>query len=198
MKTRTVVLSILLGGGFLFILCIVACGGLFYSLYKNTDKEISPKIDSLFAAIDNNTFVDTYANETTPAFQQVLSKEKYEQIGRSIKNRLGHLQSKSLVSWNSAQFNMESTINVVYSAKFEKGQGTIQAGFVKSNGQWQLQNFRVNSPEFLNDMASASCPHCGKPCSTEAKFCPSCGKEMVATDNQSDGKNPDSDHFETK
>ena len=54
------------------------------------------------------------------------------------KNRLGHLQSKTLVSWNSQQFNLDTTASVVYSATFEKGQGTIQATFRLMDRQWRV------------------------------------------------------------
>jgi hypothetical protein len=178
-KTRNLVIGIFLGCGFLFIVAVVACGGFFFYMYKNMDKEISPKIDSLFAAINNDTFGDTYATETTPEMRQTTSKENYVQLGCLIKNRLGRLQSKFLVSWNSQQFNLDTTANVVYSATFEKGQGTIQATFKQIDGQWRLLNIRVNSPELLKDMASANCPHCGKPCTPEAKFCPNCGKVIA-------------------
>ena len=182
MKTRTLVIGTLLGCGCLFLVSVVACGGFFIYMYKNADKEISPKIDSLFAAMDKGTFGDTYGTETTPEMQQVFPKEKYEQLGRTVKNRLGRLQSKFLISWNSQQFNLDTTTNVVYTASFEKGQGTIQAGFKLVNGEWRLLNLRVNSPELLKDMASENCPHCGKPCSPEAKFCPNCGKAIAAVE----------------
>jgi hypothetical protein len=179
-RTRTIVIGALLGCTFLFLVAVVACGGFFFYLYTNADKELSPKIDELFAAMDNGTFGDTYNSETTPELRQEISKEKFEQLGRLVKNRLGKLQSKILVSWYSRQLNMETATNVVYAATFEKGQGTIQAGFKLVGGQWRLFNLHVNSPELLKDMASANCPHCGKPCSPDAKFCPNCGKAIAA------------------
>jgi hypothetical protein len=178
-RTRTLVIGSLLGLTCLFVVAVVACGGFFFYMYKNMDKEISPKIDSLFAAMNDGTFADTYDTETTPEFRQAMPKEKYEQLGRTVKNRLGPLQSKFLVSWNSKQFNLDTTADVAYAASFEKGQGTINASFKRSGDEWRLLNIRVTSPELLKDMASENCPHCGKPCAPDAKFCPNCGKAIA-------------------
>ena len=61
---------------------MVACGGFFYYMYKSMDQEISPKIDALFAAIDEGTFGNTYTTETTPEMRQATSKEDYLKLGR--------------------------------------------------------------------------------------------------------------------
>jgi RNA polymerase subunit RPABC4/transcription elongation factor Spt4 len=111
--------------------------------------------------------------------RQTTSKENYEQLGKSIKNRLGKLQSKILVSWNTRQFNAETTTTVVYAATFEKGPGTIEATYKLLDGQWRLVNFRVNSPNLTSDIAAENCPHCGKPMPPDAQFCPNCGKEIT-------------------
>ena len=184
MRTRTLVIGSFLGCGFLLFVCVIACGGFFFYLYNSTDKEITPQVDVLFAAIDNDTFGDTYATETTPEMRQTISKEAYAQLGRTIKNRLGKLQSKTLIIWNSRQFNAETSTNVVYTAVFEKGTGAIQAGFKKIDGHWRLLSFRVESPELSKDLPSAICPHCGKPCTPEAKFCPSCGKAIAEVEEK--------------
>jgi DNA-directed RNA polymerase subunit RPC12/RpoP len=55
----------------------------------------------------------------------------------------------------------------------------LKPGRLRSiDGQWRLVNIRVNSPEFLKDMAAIACPHCGEACPASAKFCPKCGKPL--------------------
>ncbi len=178
MKTKTLVIAIILACIGLFAVLIAACAGVFFLAYKNTDVALSPKIDALFAAIDNDTFSKTYLTETTPEFREAISKEKYEQIGLAVKARLGSLQSKTLMQFNASQFNAHSYMAVNYSASFQKGSGTIRAQFKSVDGEWRLVSFYVDSPEFLKDMATQKCPYCGAPNTATARFCSDCGKSI--------------------
>jgi endogenous inhibitor of DNA gyrase (YacG/DUF329 family) len=182
MKTRTIVISVVLACGGLLVLLVIAGVGIVFYIYSNADTATSPKIDALFAAIDNGTFGQTYLTETTPEFRQALSREKYEEIGRLVKSRLGPLGSKTLTQFNAKWFNGENIMDVVYSATFQKGSATIRASFKSVGGQWRLQGFYVESPEFLKDQATVKCPYCGEPVSLTAKFCPHCGKAIANHD----------------
>jgi hypothetical protein len=181
MKPKSIIILILLLGGGLFLATFGCCAGavfLGYRGYRDTEAAISPKIDGMFQAIDNDRFGKTYELETAPELRQVASKEQYEQLGRTIKTRLGSLKTKSMKSFNARQNNADSYVDVVYSATFEKGSGTIKARLKKSAGDWVFVQFQVDSPEFLKDLAVASCPKCGKPRPANAQFCPACGVEL--------------------
>ena len=178
MKTKTiVVLVLLLGSGLLVSLIALCAGGLFLS-FKAMDTAITPQIDSLFVAIENGKFADTYDTHTTSELQKVASREQYAQIGQMIDTRLGKLKSKSLTRFNIRQMNANQYADVVYNGVFEKGTGTITAKLKKSGDQWLLVAFHVNSPEFTKDLAIGKCPHCGQPHSAGAKFCSKCGKTI--------------------
>ena len=75
MKTRTIVIGIILGCGGLFVVMVAACAGLLFLGFRTTDAAFSPKIDALFAAIDNGTFKDAYyATQTTPEYREGVSQ----------------------------------------------------------------------------------------------------------------------------
>lgn len=160
---------------------IGSCAGLLYIGYKNTDSNVSPKIDAMFSAIENNTFADTYETETAQELRDVASKEQYTALGDAIRVRLGKLESKSLQGFKVRQLNADSYIDVSYNAKFENGKGTIIAKLKKQGSDWKFVTFRVNSPLFEQDIATAKCSSCGEPHTANAKFCPSCGA-AIATD----------------
>lgn len=178
MRTRTIVIGIILACGGLSVIVIAACAGFFFFTFRNMDAAVSPKIDALFAAIDNGTFGDTYATETAPELRQATTRKEWEQLGLAIKTRLGSLKAKKLIQFNIQQFNADRCADVVYSATFEKGSGDIRTRFKSINGEWRLVGFRVNSPEFLKDLSTTACPHCGEACPATAKFCPKCGKPL--------------------
>jgi hypothetical protein len=177
MKSRKplVVIGLACGGGFLVL---AICAGGLYWLYKTADSAVSSKIDALFAMIDNGTFGEAYQTETSPELQKVVSREKWQQIGRVVKQRLGRLCSKSLTQFNVAQFNLSATIKVVYDASFEKGPGTISAQFRTIRGEWRVDSLYVNSSLLVEDAMPHKCSHCGAANPQSAKFCNDCGKPL--------------------
>jgi hypothetical protein len=179
MRSRTIVLGIILACGGLLFVAIAACAGFFFFAFKNMDAALSPKIDALFAAIDNGTFSGKYAAETTAEFKNATSHEQWDQLGSAIKSRLGRLKAKHITRFNVQQFNADQFADVTYSATFEKGSGDIVARFRGVGGEWRLVAFRVNSPEFLKDLAAKACPYCGEACPASAKICPKCGKPLT-------------------
>lgn len=188
MKTNSIILLVLAVFGGLFVTLVVLCAGGLYLSLKTMDTSISPKIDELFVAIEDDKFADTYDTHTTPELQKVASREQYLQIGQTVKTRLGKLKSKSLVRFNMQQMNANRYADVAYNATFEKGSGTITAKLKKVGDQWLLVAFHVNSPEFMKDLATGKCPHCGEPHSTGAKYCSKCGKEI--SPEAKEGKKP--------
>ena len=146
--------------------------------YKTATDSAGPEIDHLFAAIDAGKFGDTYETDTTPEFRAAATKQQYEDIGNAVSACLGRLKSKSLQTFNMQQHNADSLIDVQYNAEFENGKGTIVAKLKKDGDKWKLVSFRVNSPVFQQDLATAKCPKCGAPHAASAKFCPSCGAPL--------------------
>lgn len=174
------------------VLMIAVLAAVLYYGYRNADATISPKIDSLFATIADGSFADGYEAETTQAFRDVTTEEQYAAIGKAIKLRLGELKSKSLQSVMMKQHNTTATIEVAYSAVFQKSTGTILATFEKQDNVWKIRAFRVNSPAFQKDLLTEECPQCGEPHAANAAFCPSCGIELPkkAIEEESEDSEP--------
>jgi hypothetical protein len=179
MKTQSIIALVLVIAGGLFLSVVALCAGSLFFTFRAMDSSISPMIDELFVAIDDDKFAETYDTHTTPEFRKVASREQYVQIGQTIKTRLGKLKSKTMSRFNVQQRNANQFADVVYSGTFENGTGTISAKLRKVGDQWQLVAFHVNSPEFTKDLATAKCHHCGQPHAADAKFCPKCGKPLT-------------------
>ena len=180
MKTQSIIALVLVLVGGLFLSVVVLCAGSLFFAFRAMDSSISPMIDELFVAIEDDKFAETYDTHTTPEFQKVASREQYVQIGQMIKTRLGKLKSKTMSRFNVQQRNASQFADVAYNGTFEKGTGTITAKLRKVGDRWQLVAFHVNSPEFTKDLVTAKCPHCGQPHTADAKFCPKCGKALTA------------------
>lgn len=179
MKTKSIVALVLVLVGGLFLSLIALCAGTLFLSFREMDSSISPMIDELFVAIENDKFAETYDTHLTPEFQKVATRDQYVQIGQMIKTNLGELKSKKLVRFNVQQMNANRTADVTYNGTFEKGAGTITVKVKKAGDKWLLVAFHVNSPEFVKGMATAKCPHCGEPHKADAKFCSKCGKPIA-------------------
>lgn len=173
---------ILLGCGGLLVVTIASCAGLAFYMYKNADATISPRIDTILAAMQRDDFGDTYLTETTPELRQVASLEQYEQLGARVRTRLGALKSKSMTNVSMRQLNANTYTDVGYTAVFEKGTGSIVARLQKIDGNWLFTSLNINSPQFEKDFATTNCPKCSEPIRPVAKFCPACGAALVTAE----------------
>lgn len=190
MSNGKIIAAVAAGTGCLGIVAIVACGGLLYMGYRTASTSVGPEIDRMFAAIDNGAFVQTYETATTQEFRKVTSKDQYADIGKAVSARLGRLESKSLKSFNMRQHNADSYVDVIYDARFEKDNGQIVAKMKRENGRLKIVSFRVTSPAFQQDLATAKCPKCGAPHAASARFCPSCGAPLFGESNKTAEKAP--------
>jgi len=151
MRTNRLLLVVGIGFAGVLILCLMLCAGVFLVTFQKMDAALSPQIDTLFRAIDEGAFANTYSTGTTPEFREAMTREQYEQLGRRIKARLGSLQSKKLTSINFQKQNAKTFADAVYDAQFAEGPATIEAKFEKTEGEWLLASFRVASPKLEED-----------------------------------------------
>ena len=190
-KTVAIILAACAGFG---ILVIASCAGLLYVGFKNADATVSPRIDTLLSAIENDTFAETYETETTQELRDVSTKQQYTDLGKAIHVRLGALKTKSLQGFHMQQSGAGSYVDVTYTATFEKGDGTIIAKMKLQGGEWKFVSFRVDSPVFEQDIATENCATCGEPYASNASFCPSCGAKVSSGDDSDEpvqGQPPD-------
>ena len=183
-RGKIIAIVVVVCGG-LGVMTIGSCVGLLYMSFKTANASVAPEISRLFAAIENETFAETYDTDTTQEFRKITSREQYADLGKAIATRLGYLKNKSLHSFNMQQFNADSFVNVAYNATFEKGNGIISTKMKRVGGEWKLVTFRVQSPVFEQDLATAKCVKCGAPHARNARFCPSCGSAVAGDDAKS-------------
>ena len=106
-KTIAIILAACAGFG---VLLIASCAGLLFVGFKNADSTVSPRIDAMFSAIENNTFADTYETETTLELRNAAT-EQYTALGDAIGVRLGKLISKSLQGFTMRQSNADRNVS---------------------------------------------------------------------------------------
>jgi len=151
MRTNRLFFVVGIGFAGVLILCLMLCAGVFLATFQKMDAALSPKVDALFRAIDAETFANTYSTGTTPEFRETMTPEQYDQLGQTLKTRLGLLQSKKLSHIHFEQQNAKTFADAVYDAQFDKGPATIEVKFEKIEGEWLLASFHVTSPELETD-----------------------------------------------
>lgn len=164
-----------------FASLVLALGGAscgFEDMAK-ASSEVSLVVDFYFQSIANGTWSQAYGVGTTPDLRASSTQQSWDQLGSSIRDRLGALTSKSSTGIHVQNMNGVVTASATYSAQFEKGAGTISAVLRKVDGKWLLQRLNVNSPLF-NAPAAVPCAKCGKSRPADATFCPSCGEKVDA------------------
>lgn len=186
MTVKKTLLIVFAAMAFFFLLMVGLAVFFLFRTYQQGGAEITPRIDALFQAIDDQNFGSTYLTETTSEFRNNVTIESYENIGKQISSRLGNLESKTISEFKY-NFNSSGTFyDVSYDAQFEKGTGNIHATLKKIEETWKIHNFQVNSPLLIQDLKPVECQACGKAHSAGAKFCPHCGAGIDAKSSSAD------------
>ncbi|MEX2118053.1 MAG: DUF4019 domain-containing protein [Pirellulales bacterium] len=151
MNNKKVVLGVALGCGVVGLAIVLLCSGALFFSYRAVASggDVSVQVDSLFKAMADGKFRETYTSRTSPEFRRATTETQYSQIGATVQKRLGALKSKQVVRFNARQFNLGSFIEVVYNAQFEKGAGTITLTFKRAGDDWLLHALNVSSPTLL-------------------------------------------------
>ena len=179
MKTKSIVILVgsIVGVSFIGVIALVV-GGLVMA-FNSADATLSPTIDELFTAMENDAFAETYDTHTTADVKQNVTREKYADLGIRVKSRLGALKSKTMRQVHIRQNNSNTIAEFTYDAQFEKGSGTIRGKFQKEGDRWLVVALFVDSPLLQQDLLTDKCPHCNEPHSSTAKFCPNCGQSLT-------------------
>lgn len=160
------------------LVLLLACAGMLartVQLGKRAAEGASDQIDEYLAAIDKNKFGAVYDYSVSKAYRRSATRDQRDAIGRTIASKLGSLKSKKMHSVYRGFGNGRSEITAVCDGEFEKGVGTISAKLVWEDGSWKFEEFRIQSPALVS---LSSCASCGASHPLDAKFCPTCGKEI--------------------
>ena len=177
-KTKLIIVGVILFVSVLLVLGVIGIAALFIGGYKQADTIVSPKIDLMFEAINDGVKDDTYNTLLSNEFRSTSTAEQYEALQTILSEKLGPLKSKNVKSFNFKFNNGINSVDAVYNATFEKGDGTIRITLIKQNNDWKVYGFFVNSPIFDKILPTEICSACGAAHSLEAKFCPSCGAKL--------------------
>ena len=134
--------------------CVVAItGGLACRVktFSHSTADLSPIIDDLLLAIDQDAVAAKYDELASPDFRRVIPVEQFVKTGSDVKARLGALRSKKLLDGRFRQEGDREFADVAYEGTFDRGVGVIKATFVQDNGRWLLHGFLVSSPHFKPD-----------------------------------------------
>lgn len=150
----------------LFLLCV----GFGYSEYKQAEALTFEARDYVHEAVPK-IFTDWNLMElydrTSPEFKQATSIDGVSRIFQQG-SRLGQLESSDKPrGYAKLLYNIRKgkvlSATIVTMAKFERGGAEITFSLVKRGDEWQIQGFRVNSPELSSLTTTLPATHAAPP-----------------------------------
>jgi ssDNA-binding Zn-finger/Zn-ribbon topoisomerase 1 len=187
-QSKSSPLKLLVLGCGLLVVLVALCGGGFALFMAQGKAKIDPVAEAFVQKLNAKDYSGAYAS-IGPEWKKIQEPAKFEEFLTLIHDVMGSCQSKSVTSMNFKSLGSGSTAQVVYSAKFTNGSGTIRASFTNSSGPWKVVGWRVESPLFKQAL---TCPKCNQTSKNLAKFCPSCGAPLVGKDATGAAEKPDS------
>ena len=142
--------------GIIFLVALIAVATLIgYGAYKGSKLDVSSKtyVDEIVPVIVSSWSSEDLMKYASPQLRQIVIEEQLKQLLLKL-SKLGHLKKfdgskgDSNVSLTT-QYGKVVSATYVAKAKFENGDAEINVRVIQNNGQWQLLNFYVNSPIFL-------------------------------------------------
>lgn len=145
MRTRNVI-GVLFGTA--VALAAICAGTIFFTL-ENAEDSIAPRIDQFLVALDRGLAGDLYDSVlNSDDLRASISKERYEEICKTISSKLGNSKSKSLRRLGVWRTNNLQFAEVRYRLFFERGEATLYAKLARKNDEWQFLNVQIKSTSF--------------------------------------------------
>jgi hypothetical protein len=145
--------KILMGLGLVFagILVVGVIGfGILSYFGSGLDKESKMFVDQKIPIIASSWNPQELVNVASPELLQVAPADKIEALFGVFSQRLGPMQGYKGSRGEAKLFfgpqGKTTTAEYVADAEFEKGTATVIMRTILRNGQWQVLEFRVNSP----------------------------------------------------
>ena len=143
-----------LGGIFLGLLVVVAAV-MGYLAYLGSPLDASSKayVDESVKAITSAWSKEELLKRASPQLQQVIKEEELGRLFAKL-SQLGKLQeyegSKGDANISlTIQAGKVITASYIASARFDKGPAQVTVRLIQNDGRWQILQFYVNSPIFL-------------------------------------------------
>jgi hypothetical protein len=137
------------------VLAVGCLGLLANKILTSAEKDMSPAVERYFSAVAAGDYHDAYA-DFGPAMRASTTEDDYAALDRGIHERLGQLQSKTLVQAQSGTGTGGSWADVLYSCHFERGEGSVRFHLQKDGGAWKIVGFRYDSPVLAEAFRSAA------------------------------------------
>ncbi len=145
-------------GGVIFLLLLAIVGSVVgYFVYNGPRLDESSKayVDTNVPIIVSSWSKEELLKRSSPQLLAVVNKspEQIDQLFKKL-STLGAMQhyegskGQAYLFFNYPQ-GKSVTAKYVADAKFEHGEANIQIQLVQTSGEWQIINFHVNSPIFL-------------------------------------------------
>lgn len=112
--------------------------------------EVEDVVTSITTNIDQEQYEQIY-NESSELWKHDVSLEQSNEVFKTLRNKLGKIESRSLHSANEQQ-NSGGLLKghafiLSYETRFERGRGMETFTVIEENGQWRLARYLVNSTD---------------------------------------------------
>ena len=142
--------------GIFFLLALIALAVLIgYGAYSGSKLDVSSKafVDEIVPAIVSSWSSEDVIKHASPQLRQIANDEQLNQLMLKL-SKLGNLKKYEGSKGDSnvsltTQYGKVVSANYIAKAKFENGDAEINVRVIQNDGKWQLLNFYVNSPIFL-------------------------------------------------
>ena len=131
---------------FLPVLMVSACGqGVERGRVPGEVQEVITNIGDLIA----QERYDQIYNEASPLWKQDVTLEQSNEVFKTLRTKLGKVESRSLNSateqQNSGGALKGHVFILIHQTRFERGEGMETFTLIEENGRWRLARYFVNS-----------------------------------------------------
>jgi hypothetical protein len=137
------------------LLIIFAAASVNYVAFRGRQLDASSKtyVDASILAIISTWSADELLKRSSAEFREATNEKdlnlafsKLKQLGMLQKYEGSKGESSSYFNYKNAKVTKRAYYNA--SATFQNGTADMQVGLIQKSGQWQIDDFRIDSPIF--------------------------------------------------
>jgi len=135
---------------FILTIIVLCLAGFACKAYTEGKPAAESAVSTFHAQLNDGQF-DSIYEASDQMLKDATSHEDILKLFNAVHNKLGNVTDSKAVNWQVGNYNLTTTVTMVYETTFEKGKAVENFVFVIDGKQAKLAGWHINSNELITN-----------------------------------------------